>query len=99
MKSRLALVFIVCLLGVNCEEQSEAHPSAHAELADGAPEASKTEAVAQAEPEEQAELEPASPAAQVPRGTAVYQDLLALAHLADVYAPSGLFIDFGTAAR
>ena len=26
-------------------------------------------------------------------------DLLALSHLADVYDPVGLFIDFGTAAR
>jgi arylsulfatase A-like enzyme len=45
---------------------------------------------------------PASPApavAAAPDGTSTYEDLLALLHLADVYDPAGLFIDFGTAAR
>jgi len=42
---------------------------------------------------------PAPAIAPAPDGTATYEDLLALLHLADVYDPAGLFIDFGTAAR
>jgi choline-sulfatase len=91
MKSRLALVVIVCLLGVTCEEAVEQHPSAHGQLAE--PTASPKQTPKQAEPA------PTAPLAQLPEGAAVYQDLLALVHLADFYDPAGLFIDFGTAAR
>jgi arylsulfatase A-like enzyme len=90
MKSLLALVFTVCLLGVNCEEEVAEAPSAHGKLAAPTP--------AEAPEAEPAEPAPVEPLAQ-PRGTAVYQDLLALSHLADYYDPAGLFIDFGTAAR
>ncbi len=37
--------------------------------------------------------------APAPQGTSTYMDLLALFHLADLYEPSGLFMDFGTGAR
>ena len=91
MKSRLALVSIVCLLGVTCDEDVAEHPSAHGQLAEP-PAAERTAA-------DQAERAPTAPLASPAEGTAVYQDLLALTHLADFYDPAGLFIDLGTAAR
>ncbi len=91
MKSRLALVFIVCLLGVTCDEEVAEHPSAHGRSAEPTS--------AEARTPERAEPAATVPLAQIPKGTAVYQDLLALVHLADFYDPAGLFIDLGTAAR
>jgi arylsulfatase A-like enzyme len=101
MRSRLALVFIVCLLGVTCEEEPESHPSAHAKPGEPAPVLESGQATPVEADGEQEELEAArsTAAARVPAGAAVYQDLLALLHLADVYDPAGLYIDFGTAAR
>jgi len=91
MKSRLALVVVVCLSGVTCEEGEVPHPSAHGRLAE--PPAVDAPIAERAEPA------PTAPLAQAPTGTEVHQDLLALVHLADFYDPSGLVIDFGTAAR
>jgi choline-sulfatase len=91
MKSRLALGFVVCLLGVTCEEVAEQHPEAHGQLAERA----SAESLAS----KPAEPAPSVPAARAPKDTAVHQDLSALLHLADYRDPAGLFIDFGTAAR
>lgn len=90
MKCRLALVSIVCLLGSTCDPGGEPEASAH----HPAPQASAADA-----PGERATQPAAPPLARVPQGTAVHQDLMALLHLADFYGPTGLFIDFGTAAR
>lgn len=90
MKSRSSLVLVVCLLGFSCAQKRE--PSA-AERAGG----SAAERTGAATPRSAPSSAP--PLAPAPRGTATYQDLLALLHLADVYDPAGLFIDFGTAAR
>jgi arylsulfatase A-like enzyme len=85
MTNRLVLVFLLCLQ-LACEENgagAEAPPDPRL-------------------PAEQAGVAAQAPApalAPAPDHTAVYQDLLALLHLADVYEPSGLFIDFGTSAR
>ena len=94
MKSRLALVFAVCLLGVTCDEEAAQSPSAHAKLADSP----AAETPAEVPAAEAAEAAPTEPLAR-PEGMAVHQDLLALAHLADFYDPAGLYVDFGTAAR
>ncbi|UCH29381.1 MAG: sulfatase-like hydrolase/transferase [Myxococcales bacterium] len=91
MRSRLALVFVVCLSGFTCDQEMESPPSAHAKLAE--PEAAEPAAP------EPVEAEPTPPLARTPEGTAIYQDLMALLHLADVYDPAGLLIDFGTASR
>ena len=91
MKSRLALVLILCLQGFTCDEDG-AEPGAPLEQATG-------EAPQQAQAPDRAPVTPAPPVAPAPNGTATYEDLLALLHLADVYDPAGLFIDFGTAAR
>ncbi|MGB8328521.1 MAG: sulfatase [Polyangiales bacterium] len=89
MKSRLLLGLVFCLQGFTCDD-TEAESAAPLEQAGG-------------EPSREANAPPeavAAPAlARAPNGTATYEDLLALLHLADVYDPSGLFIDFGTAAR
>ncbi|MBW1907512.1 MAG: hypothetical protein JRJ24_19880, partial [Deltaproteobacteria bacterium] len=91
MKSRLALVLILCLQGFTCDENG-AEPAAPLEQAAGeAPEPAQAPA--------RARRSPAPAVAPAPDGTATYEDLLALLHLADVYDPAGLFIDFGTAAR
>ena len=89
MKSHLALVLVLCVQGFTCDE-TRTEPDAPLEQAAGdAPvEASKRRADA-----------PAPGVAPAPAGTATYEDLLALLHLADVYDPGGLFVDFGTAAR
>jgi len=60
------------------------------------------ERASQEEPKRTRAKHPVAPApavAAAPAGTAPHEDLLALLHLADVYDPAGLFIDFGTAAR
>jgi choline-sulfatase len=90
MKSRLVLVLVLCLQGFTCSEGGE--PEAPAEEA-------AAEAPDRAEAPKRARRTPAPPVAPAPDGTATYQDLLALLHLADVYDRAGLFIDFGTAAR
>ncbi|UCF48334.1 MAG: sulfatase [Myxococcales bacterium] len=89
MKSRLALVLILCLQGFTCDENG-AEPDAPLEQAAGEP---SKEAPAKRR------AAPAPTLAPAPDGTATYEDLLALLHLADIYEPAGLFIDFGTAAR
>jgi arylsulfatase A-like enzyme len=91
MKSRLALVLILCLQGFTCDENG-AEPAAPLEQAAG-------EAPEEAQAPARARRSPAPAVAPDPDGTATYEDLLALLHLADVYDPAGLFIDFGTAAR
>jgi hypothetical protein len=91
MKSRLVLVLVVCLQGFTCNDGGEV-PDAPLEQAAG-------EAPQQAPARRRARVTPAPPVAPAPGGTATYEDLLALLHLADVYDPAGLFIDFGTAAR
>jgi choline-sulfatase len=91
MRSRLALVFVVCLLGFTCDQDASQHPGAHGQLAEPAP----PEPLVAGPSDE----EPRPARAQMPKETAVYQELLALLHLADAYDPAGLFIDFGTANR
>ncbi len=88
-KSRWALVVLLCLQGYTCE-QDVAGPS-------GAPEQALEDEPQRARPRRSAV--PAPALAPAPEGTALHEDLLALLHLADVYDPAGLFIDFGTAAR
>jgi choline-sulfatase len=94
MKSRLTLVFIICLSCFTCNTQ-EPPASAHAknETQDKAPKP-PAESVPSATASESAQAR-----ARLPRGTAVYQDLLALLHLADVYDAAGLYVDFGNASR
>ncbi len=87
MKSRLALVLVVYLLGFTCDND-EAQVMRAAENA-GLQEEAGSDPAARAAP----------PVAPAPDATATYEDLLALAHLADFYDPAGLFIDFGTAVR
>jgi len=85
MKSRLALAFIISFSRFTCTTQ-EPPSSARA----------KTD-----EPVADTAAVPVttSPEAELPSGGAVYQDLSALLHLADVYDPAGLFIDFGITGR
>ena len=87
MKSRLALILVVYLLGFTCDNDE-------AQLMQSADDARPAEASG-SDPA----ARPAATVAPAPDGTAVYEDLLALAHLADFYDSSGIFIDFGTAAR
>ncbi|MBW2686518.1 MAG: sulfatase [Deltaproteobacteria bacterium] len=91
MKSRLVLVLVLCLQGFTCNEDG-AEPTAPAQQVVG-------EAPQQAEAPARAPATPAPAVAPAPDGTTTYEDLLALLHLADVYDPAGLFIDFGTTAR
>jgi choline-sulfatase len=91
MKSHLLLGLVFCLQGFTCDD-TEAEPEAPQEVAGGE---SHREAQAPAE----AVVQAAPAVAPAPDGTATYEDLLALVHLADVYDASGLFIDFGTVAR
>ena len=88
-KSRWALVILLCLQGYTCE-QGAAGPSEP-------PEEASENQPKRARPKRSAV--PAPAVAPAPEGTAQHEDLLALLHLADVYDPAGLFIDFGTAAR
>ena len=90
MKSRLALVFILFLVGFGCSEAAGSSTRASVETAgeDGDHEApGAVEVVLEASPE------------AAPAGATTYMNLEALFHLADVYDPAGLFIDLGTAAR
>lgn len=87
MKNRLALVLILCLQ-LACDESGAG--------ADAPPD----QAISEDLPEQAKHAEAPAPAlAPAPEGAALYEDLLALVHLADVYQPEGLFIDFGTSAR
>jgi arylsulfatase A-like enzyme len=92
MKSRLALAIIVCFAGFTCTAQE---PPASANAKNEEPGAAPSSAPAP----KAGDASPAPALARTNDGTAVYQDLSALLHLADVYDPSGLFIDFGTASR
>ncbi|MDH3199364.1 MAG: sulfatase [Myxococcales bacterium] len=90
MKSRLALIFVFVLSGPGCSEaagKSELRP------------AEAVQEEIQAEARKQLPLSAADPLAATGAGTSTYMDLVALSHLADVYDPAGLFIDFGTASR
>ncbi len=90
MKSRLVLVLVLCLQGFTCGEGGTGPDPAAQGPGEGT------------EPTEAPASAPSSPApavAAAPDATATYEDLLALLHLADVYDPAGLLIDFGTAAR
>ena len=91
MKSRLALVFVLCLQGFVCDEDRAETKTSLDQVPAEIPQEASAEATVVAAP--------APALASAPEGTASYQDLLALLHLADVYEPEGLFIDFGTAAR
>ena len=86
MGDRVALTFVLCLIAA-CNRSGE-DPLRTQEASLPGP----TTAHAKA-----AGLAPR--VAPAPSGTVVYADLLSLLHLADVYDPSGLFVDFGTAAR
>ncbi|MDH3652988.1 MAG: sulfatase [Myxococcales bacterium] len=88
-KSRWALVMLLCLQGYTCEPDAAG--------TDEPPEKASLDEPKRARPKRSAV--PAPTVAPAPEGTAQHQDLLALLHLADVYDPAGLFIDFGTAAR
>ena len=95
MKSRLALAVVLCLLGFTCDEtgadpEASPQPGAGQELHGSA---------AKPSPEGPVPATPAPTVAPAPNGTAPYEDLLALLHLADIYDQAGLFIDFGTSAR
>ena len=87
MRSRLALVFIVCSFGFTCDREVSTQVVAHGRLPDPTV------------PERAASDAPVTPRARLPKDTALHQDLLALFHLADTYTPEGLFLDFGTASR
>lgn len=91
MKSRLVLVLVLCLQGFTCSE-TEGEPDGPVEPAAG-------EAPEPARAVKRAKSSPAAAIAPAPDATVTYEDLLAMLHLADVYDPSGLFIDFGTTAR
>jgi len=91
MKSRLALVLVLCLQGFTCDKNGAEPDTSSGQTAEAAPE--------EAPAKSRVATVPAPAVAPAPDGTAAYEDLLALLHLADVYDPSGLFIDFGTAAR
>ena len=87
----MALVLLLCLQGYTCEGD-EAKPAAPSEQSPAPEEQSKRQRPKRS-------VSPAAAIAPAPTGSAEYQDLLALLHLADVYDPAGLVIDFGTAAR
>ena len=87
MKSRLVLVLVLCLQGFTCSDDA------------AAPDAPREQAAGEAPEQAAAAVSPAPAVAPAPDGTSTYEDLLALLHLADVYDSTGLFVDFGTAAR
>jgi arylsulfatase A-like enzyme len=91
MKSLLLLSLVLCLQGFACDD-TEADAEVPLEQAAG-------ESPRRAEASVNAAVQAAPAVAPAPDGTSTYEDLLALLHLADVYDPAGLFIDFGTAAR
>ena len=90
MKSRLALIFVFVLSGSGCSEAAGKSESSSAEVA---------QEEVQERAQEQLPVFAAAPPTAAPEDESTYMDLLALFHLADVYDPAGLFIDFGTAAR
>ncbi len=94
MESRLALAIIVCFSGFTCNPQ-EPPAAAHATTEEGSTVVEPASASTEAGPR----TEPTPALAKAPTGMAVHQDLLALLHLADIYDPAGLFVDFGTASR
>jgi arylsulfatase A-like enzyme len=94
MESRLALAIIVCFSGFTCNPQ-EPPAAAHAKSEEGAKVVEPVDASAEAA--SRTETTPAL--AKGATGMAVHQDLQALLHLADIYDPTGLFVDFGTASR
>lgn len=99
MKSRWAAVLVYILLGGACAEASGKSAEDGEEVVappvvDDAP----SEAVTDPATIDGREAAEAAPAAN-PTDEATYMDLLALTHLADLYDPAGLFIDFGTSAR
>ena len=87
MKSRFVLVLVLCLQGFTCSDDA------------AAPDAPREQAAGEAPEQAAAAVSPAPAVAPAPDGTSTYEDLLALLHLADVYDSTGLFVDFGTAAR
>jgi arylsulfatase A-like enzyme len=95
MKSRLVLAVALCLLGFTCDETG-AGPEAASNPGAGQP---SQESADKSPTEGPGPATPAPTVAPAPNGTAPYEDLLALLHLADTYDPAGLFIDFGTSAR
>ncbi|HET6415873.1 MAG TPA: hypothetical protein VFG22_06230, partial [Polyangiales bacterium] len=95
MKSRLVLAVALCLLGFTCDETG-AGPEAASKPGAGQP---SQESADKSPTEGPGAATPAPAVAPAPNGTAPYEDLLALLHLADIYDPAGLFIEFGTSAR
>ncbi|MGD8316317.1 MAG: sulfatase [Myxococcales bacterium] len=87
MKNRLVLVLVFCLQ-LACDQSGAG--------ADASPDQSAPVDVPQQAAPAGTRAPPLAPA---PERSALYEDLLTLAHLADVYEPSGLFVDFGTPAR
>ncbi|MEM8607764.1 MAG: sulfatase [Myxococcota bacterium] len=99
MKSRWAAVSVCVLLVATCAEASgKSVEDAGPEGVDApAPEAvDQTPAAYVSAVEDNAA---ASPPAANTGEESTYMDLLALSHLADLYDPSGLFIDFGNSSR
>jgi arylsulfatase A-like enzyme len=88
-KSRWALVILLCLQGYTCEQDTAGFDEPLEQAPDDEPKPARSARSAV----------PAPPVAPAPEGTGQYEDLLALLHLADLYDPTGLCIDFGTAAR
>ena len=91
MKSRLVLGLVLCLQGFTCDDDGVGPDAPIEQASRESPQPAGTPAGAP--------VTPAPALAPAPDATAAYEDLLALLHLADVYDPEGLFIDFGTAAR
>ncbi len=89
MRSRFALIFFLVFSGTGCSEAAGRSDAPPAEVQDDVREEARGELP----------ISTAATPTASPGGTATYMDLLALSHLADVYDPAGLFIDFGTAAR
>ncbi len=92
MKSRLAVALIVCLHASSCRENpvEVSVPQGTALGGEGAREAPAATPVLG---------RPAAEVAPAPDGTAAYQDLLALLHLADFYQGGALAVSFGAATR
>ncbi len=87
--SRCALVILLCLQGYTCDQDAAVPVEPLEQAPEEEPKRTRLKRSAV----------PAPAVAPAPEGTAQHQDLLALVHLADVYDPAGLFVDFGTAAR
>ncbi|MGB5810305.1 MAG: sulfatase [Polyangiales bacterium] len=95
MKSRLAAVFAYLFLVTACSEAAGKSTDVESPPTVG-------QTATHVDPDS-AEADPPADVDVAPRarteGEATYMDLLALLHLADVYDPAGLLIDFGTSAR